>query len=78
MALIPPSSVLMTCPYSLDWPIQLLLRVALNPHPEKLNVKGFFQIHSPVSVVNVSDNISVSQVKGNKKETEYGTTFEIS
>ena len=64
---------------------------AWNPHPRyqehsakgvsnfKCEIsKGVFQIYPNVSGVNFSNNISVSQVRVNIKETEHGITFEIS
>ena len=36
------------------------------------------QIHLPVSGVNLSNNISIPQVRVNIKKTEYDTSFEIS
>ena len=39
--------------------------------------KGVFQIHSSVSGLNFSNNISVTQVRLNMRETERDTTFEI-
>ena len=46
--------------------------------PQRHRAKGVFQIHPPVSVVDFLNNISISQVRVTIKETEHGTTFEIS
>ena len=40
--------------------------------------KGCFSNSSPVSGIRFSNNLSISQVRVNIKETEHGTTFEIS
>ena len=45
---------------------------------QKHSAKGVFQIRSPISGVNFSINISLSQVRVNIKEIENGKTFEIS
>ena len=45
---------------------------------QKHSAKGVFQIRPPVSGVNFSVNILLSQVRVNIKETENGKIFEIS
>ena len=44
--------------------------------PKEVNAKVVFQIHPPVSGLNISNNISVPRVS--IRETEHETTFEIS
>ena len=41
------------------------------------SAKGIFQIHSPVSGLNLSNNISVPRVRVNIREIERDITFEI-
>ena len=40
--------------------------------------KGIFQIQPPISGINFSNNISVSQFGVNVRESEHGKTFETS
>ena len=48
------------------------------PNPEAQCVEGVFQIQSPITDVNFSNNISTPQVWVNKMETELESTFETS
>ena len=41
------------------------------------SAKGVFQIHSPVSGLNLSNNMSIPRVRVNIRETEREITFEI-
>ena len=49
-----------------------------SPTPEAQCAEGVFQIQSPISDVYFSNNISVPQVRVNKRETEVDSTFETS
>ena len=62
---------LFTCPPS--------HRRSWNPYPQRhISAKGFCQIHSPVSGVHFSNNISIPQVRVSIKKTKHDTTFKIS
>ena len=67
----PSTTSLFTC-------LQAKSGFAWNPHPQKHSVKGVFQNHPLASGVNISNNISIPQVRVNISKTEHGTTFEIS
>ena len=46
------------------------------PTPEIQCTEGIFQIQSPICDVYFSSNISIPQVRVNKRETELDSTFE--
>ena len=48
------------------------------PTPEAQCAEGVFQIQSPICGVNFSNNISITQVRVNERETELDSTFETS
>ena len=50
---------------------------AWNPHDQRHSAKGVFQIDHPVAGANFSNNISMSLVRVNIRETEHDTTFEF-
>ena len=45
---------------------------------EKYCAKDVFQIQTPISSVNFSNNISIPQVRINIRETKHDTTFKTS
>ena len=49
-----------------------------SPTPEAQCAEGVFQIQSPICDVYFSNNISIPQVRVNKRETELDSTFETS
>ena len=49
-----------------------------SPPPEAYCAKEVFQIQSPIFSVNVSNNISIPQVRVNLMEIGYDATFELS
>ena len=50
---------------------------AWNPHYQRHSAKGVFRIYHPVAGVNFPNNISISLVRVNIRETEHDTTFEF-
>ena len=49
-----------------------------SPLPKAQCAKGVFQIQTPISDVNFSNNISIPQFRVKMRETEHDTTFETS
>ena len=49
-----------------------------SPTPEAQCAEDVFQIQSPICDVYFSNNISIPQVRVNKRETELDSTFETS
>ena len=49
-----------------------------SPTLEAQCADGVFQIQSPICDVNFSNNISIPQIRVNKRETELDLTFETS
>ena len=46
--------------------------------PERQCAKSDFQIQPSISGVDLSNNMTIPQVRVNMRETEHGTTFETS
>ena len=58
--------------------IKMKTDFAWNPRSSRHSAKSIFEIYPPVSGLNFSINMSVSQVRVKIRETERDTTFEIS